>query len=397
MQIRFDHRPAGVAGAAGQGAVFANPHQLIEAYRPGDVAPALAKLDRARHAGYWLAGYMTYEAGYALEPKLHHLMPPNRRLPLLRFGLFDAPYVDAPRIAPCDALRTADRADGTAKDSIASLGRLHPRWDQSRYELAFDQVKQAIGAGEIYQANLTFPIDVAAVGTPEALYQALQMRQPVQHGALVVQPGLPAILSRSPELFFRTDAQGRIATRPMKGTSPRDADRTRDLANKNFLHSDTKNRAENLMIVDLLRNDIAKLAEIGSVQVPELFLIESYATLHQMVSTVTAKLRPGVGLAEILTALFPCGSITGAPKIQAMQILRRLEPSPREIYCGTIGWAAPDGQSEFNVAIRSLMLDQGDAVLNVGGGIVWDSTAKSEYQEALWKTRFATLPRTHPF
>ena len=164
---------------------------------------------------------------------------------------------------------------------------------------------------------------------------------------------------------------------------------TEDAARRDFLQRDEKNRAENLMIVDLLRNDISRVAQLGSVCVPELFAVETYATVHQMVSTVQAQLRPGVGLAEILSALFPCGSITGAPKIRAMQILAELEPDPREIYCGTIGWAAPDGQSCFNVAIRTLMVKDGKAVMNVGGGVVWDSTAELEYEEALWKTRFA--------
>ena len=197
------------------------------------------------------------------------------------------------------------------------------------------------------------------------------------------------MLSRSPELFFRTNAEGLIETRPMKGTQPRSHDPTEDAARRDFLQRDEKNRAENLMIVDLLRNDISRVAQLGSVSMPDLFAVETYATVHQMVSTVRAQLRPGVGLGEILTALFPCGSITGAPKIRAMQVLADLEPWPRDIYCGTIGWAAPDGSSCFNVAIRTLMVEHGKAVLNVGGGVVWDSTAESEYEEALWKTRFA--------
>ncbi|MEM7321215.1 MAG: chorismate-binding protein, partial [Pseudomonadota bacterium] len=152
---------------------------------------------------------------------------------------------------------------------------------------------------------------------------------------------------------------------------------------------DAKNRAENLMIVDLLRNDISRISVPGTVVVPKLFQIESYATVHQMTSLVQARLRENAQLSDVLKALFPCGSITGAPKIRAMEILSELEPWPREIYCGSIGWAAPDGRSEFNVAIRTMMVDAGRAVLNVGGGVVWDSTADSEYEEALWKTRFA--------
>jgi para-aminobenzoate synthetase component I len=199
------------------------------------------------------------------------------------------------------------------------------------------------------------------------------------------------LVSRSPELFFALDGHGGIETRPMKGTAPRDPDLEADRHIKAALGQDAKNRAENLMIVDLLRNDVGRIAEVGSVTVPDLFEVVTYATLHQMVSRVTGRLRPGVGLAAVLRALFPCGSVTGAPKIRAMEILRDVEDAPRDAYCGAIGWAGPDGRARFNVAIRTLTLHPGgEAVLNVGGGIVADSTAESEYQEALWKARFAT-------
>nr|WP_280520536.1 aminodeoxychorismate synthase component I [Phaeobacter sp. J2-8] len=260
----------------------------------------------------------------------------------------------------------------------------------ARYRTAFDRVHDFIAAGDIYQANLTMPMRARATGSAGALYALLAHRQPVSYGALLEIDGLPAILSRSPELFFRCDASGRIATRPMKGTAPRGLCAETDAIYRDGLARDEKNLAENLMIVDLLRNDLSRLARPGTVKVPELFKIETYATLHQMVSQIEAELRPGIGLPEILRALFPCGSITGAPKIRAMEIIRNLEDTPREVYCGTIGWAAPDGRAEFNVAIRTLLVEHGVAVLNVGGGLVWDSTAASEYEEALWKSRFAT-------
>ena len=175
----------------------------------------------------------------------------------------------------------------------------------------------------------------------------------------------------------------------MKGTQPRSADAAEDARRRFFLQSDAKNRAENLMIVDLLRNDISRVSVPGSVRVPELFSVETYETLHQMTSLITADLMAGMGLSDILRALFPCGSITGAPKLRAMQILAELEQRARDIYCGAIGWAAPDGRAEFNVAIRTLMVEDGRATLNVGGGVVYDSTASGEYEEALWKARFA--------
>lgn len=182
----------------------------------------------------------------------------------------------------------------------------------------------------------------------------------------------------------------------MKGTAARNTDPVRDRHAAQALAQDVKNRAENLMIVDLLRNDIGRVAEVGSVRVPALYAVETYATVHQMVSRVTGRLRPGIELGALFQALFPCGSITGAPKVRAMEIIRALEAGPRDAYCGTIGWAAPDGRASFSVAIRTLTLyPGGEAVLNVGGGIVADSTADAEYEEALWKARFADLsPRT---
>lgn len=367
MQIRFDRGPMGA------GAEFARPVTRIDAWQAADVPAAFDALAAAQSQGLWLAGFASYELGYALEPRLAGLMPASRRMPLLSFGAFTAP-------APARAL----------PEGVAGLAPVRPDWTAARYAGAFGKVHDWIGAGDIYQANLTFPLRAEARGDPAALYAALCARQPVAHGALILDPGRPAVLSRSPELFFRTDASGRIATRPMKGTAPRGATPAQDRALRDALTGDEKTLAENLMIVDLLRNDLSRLAEPGTVAVPELFKIETYATLHQMVSQIEAQLRPEITLADIFRALFPCGSITGAPKIRAMEIIRALEETPREIYCGAIGWAAPDGRAEFNVAIRTLLVEDGQAVLNVGGGLVWDSRAELEYEEALWKSRFAT-------
>ncbi|KIC12364.1 aminodeoxychorismate synthase [Leisingera sp. ANG-M1] len=398
MRIRFDQGPMGA------GTCFDQPLRMIRADGPEEVPAALAALDAARDAGHWLAGYASYELGYALEPKLAARMPAERRLPLLCFGVYEAPSVSftegsaRPRGSEYRLPGGGDGRCPAYRPGEAGLEGITPRWSYERYAEAFAEVNRNIGQGDIYQANLTFPIDAEAYGTAEELYAALQAKQAVGHGVLVQQDGLPDLLSRSPELFFRTDAEGVIETRPMKGTQPRSDDPVEDARRRDFLRQDEKNRAENLMIVDLLRNDISRVAQTGSVHVPELFAVESYATVHQMVSLVRARLRPDAGLAEIFAALFPCGSITGAPKIRSMEILAELEPWARDIYCGTIGWAAPDGSSEFNVAIRTLMLEEGRATLNVGGGVVWDSTAVSEYEEALWKARFArvTPSRTIP-
>lgn len=359
-------------GPGGGPARFSSPSAVVCAREPGEVPAAFAAIDDALAAGRWIAGYVSYELGMLLEPRLATLMPEGRRLPLLEIGVFDAPGAAVPA-AP------GGRLDGFA-----------PAWDLPRYRSAFDRVAAYIRAGDIYQANLTFPLIGRWSGDPGAIAAALDARQTVGEAALVRLPGA-TIVSRSPELFFALDGAGGIETRPMKGTAPRLPDREADRAARAGLAGSVKNRAENLMIVDLLRNDIGRICQIGSVEVRELFAVESYATVHQMVSRVAGHLRPGVGLVQALRALFPCGSITGAPKVRAMEIIRELEAGPRGAYCGAIGWAAPDGRARFNVAIRTLVLyPGGEAVLNVGGGVVADSTAEAEYEEALWKARFAT-------
>ena len=314
-----------------------------------------------------------YELGYTFEPRLEALMPAVRRVPLLEFGVFGPP------------------GDVEAREPGGSLGAFRPEWDLGAYRTAFERVAEYIAAGDIYQANLTMPLRGSWSGDPAAINAALAERQPVGHGALVHMPGA-TLVSRSPELFFALDGAGGIEARPMKGTAPRGTDPARDAALRDGLALDAKNRAENLMIVDLLRNDISRLAEVGSVRVPELFAVESYATVHQMVSRVAGRVLPGTTLSQVFAALFPCGSVTGAPKLRAMEIIRELEPGARDAYCGAIGWAAPDGRAAFNVAIRTLALyPDGEAVLNVGGGVVADSGARAEYEEALWKARFADL------
>ena len=371
--ILFDEGPAGPP------ALFQGAQQHIVAHEAADVPAALAAMAAAQTAGSWLAGYASYELGYALEDKLNPLTPAGRRTPMIRFGVFNGP----------DEAGAA--ATLTAEAGAASLADLSPVWDQARYQTAFDVVMAHIRAGDFYQANLTIPLKMRRSGKALALYQALRRAQPVRYGALVALDPTVTLLSRSPELFFRLDADRVIETAPMKGTAPRAPDPARDRALRDALGRDKKNMAENLMIVDLLRNDIGRVAEIGSVKTPELFTVETYETVHQMVSRIVGRLRRGVTLAVLFQSLFPCGSITGAPKIAAMQAIRALEAGPRDAYCGAIGWIAPDGSARFNVAIRTLALyGQNEVVLNVGGGVVADSTAASEYQEALWKARFVT-------
>lgn len=363
-------------GPLSGGTLFCDPCETICAETPGEVNAAFDAIERLGQQGKWLAGYASYELGYLMTGRLGPLLPTRRQEPLLLFGAFDAP--GALETPPQDA----------AQNPI--LSEFTPGWDFPRYREAFDRVHAYISAGDIYQANLTFPLIARLSGSPYDLYRRLCAVQPVPHGAFVNLGG-PVLLSRSPELFFRVDALGRVETRPMKGTLPRDGDPGEDAARGERLAQDPKNRAENLMIVDLLRNDLSRVAEVGSVRVPELFQVETFATVHQMTSRVVAKLRAGWSFQALCEALFPCGSVTGAPKIRAMEIIRDLEPDPRGAYCGAIGWISPAGAMEFNVAIRTLVLPgDGTVRLNVGGGIVYDSTAETEYEEALWKTRFAT-------
>ncbi|MBZ9918495.1 aminodeoxychorismate synthase component I [Mesorhizobium sp. BR1-1-12] len=357
--------------------VFDRPDDIITAHEARDFSAALQAAQAAHDAGKWLAGIFSYEAGYLLEPKLVPLLPAGRRAPLVCLGVFDAPVQEP--VPP----RKAAATNGPIFDARAT-------WSFEDYEKRFSRLHRHIRQGDCYQGNLTFPVHAQWSGDPLAAFDALTERQPVKYGALV-SLGDPVVLSRSPELFFEIDAQGMVETHPMKGTAPRGATEADDERQKTFLRNDEKNQAENRMIVDLLRNDISLISEVGTLEVPELFRIETYPTVHQMVSDVRAKLLPGLTIRQIFAALFPCGSITGAPKIRAMEILHDLEGTPRDVYCGAIGWIAPGGTMRFSVAIRTISLfPGGEAVYNVGGGIVFDSTAQEEYQECLLKARFAT-------
>ncbi len=367
---------------AGRELFFSRPRDVLIAWDAQTFDDMLARAEKARRDGFWLAGYMAHEAGYLLEPKLKPLLPEGlqqagRRGPLLCFGVFDAPEERAVR--PVLDVRGA------------ALGDAQPFWTFGDYALRFERLHAHLRAGDCYQANLTFPVHARWEGEPAALFDALGARQPVRYAALL-DLGWPVIVSRSPELFFQVSRDGWIETMPMKGTAPRGETPDEDAALKDFLRNDPKNQAENRMIVDLLRNDISRISEVGTLDVPELFHVETYQTVHQMVSRVRARLTPGTGLREIFSALFPCGSVTGAPKIRAMEILHGLEAGPREAYCGSVGWVAPDGTMRFNVAIRTVSLfEDGSATYNVGGGVVFDSTAEGEYEEALVKARFAMI------
>lgn len=357
---------------AGQSLLFAAPSEIITAASAADVPQAFARLQAAHEAGRWIAGFAAYELGLVLEPKLAGLWSAGSG-PLMQFGVFDAPS-----------------SDSLLAGGASRVTGLSPDWSEADYASRFDKVIAYITAGDVYQINLTFPMRGQLEGDVLGLYAALKKRQPVAHGA-VVALGEETIVSLSPELFFETKGS-RITARPMKGTAPRGGDAAADEAIKLWLARDEKQRAENLMIVDLLRNDLSRISQVGSVKVPALFAVETYNTLHQMTSTVTAELRPGLTLQDLFTGLFPCGSVTGAPKIRAMEIIAELETVPRGVYCGSIGHIAPSGDMAFNVAIRTLSIaGDGGVVVNVGSGTVADSTANEEYAECLLKSRFLNI------
>jgi para-aminobenzoate synthetase/4-amino-4-deoxychorismate lyase len=346
--------------------VFHSPLAVLAADRPSQVPGALAAVEQALAQGRFVAGWLGYELGYALEPRLERA----GEGPLLRLGVFEAPQSDLP-----------------PPPGRAWAGPLTPEWRAKDYAGPFAAVKAYIAAGDIYQANLSFRARFPFLGDARALYEQLRAQSGAGHCGFI-DDGERQIVSLSPELFFDLTADGGLTARPMKGTAPRSGD---DGAERAALAASPKNRAENLMIVDLIRNDLSRIGQ--GVAVSDLFRVETYPTLHTMVSTVTARKRAGVGVADILRALFPCGSVTGAPKIRAMEILRALEASPRGAYCGAIGCFAPDGSARFNVAIRTLTITGDHGTLGIGGGVVQDSDAAGEYAECLLKARFFETAR----
>ncbi len=271
------------------------------------------------------------------------------------------------------------------------LGELKHTWNSDAYLERFEKVQAYIRAGDIYQLNLTFKAKFHLEGSPLALYRDLRLKQRVAYGGLV-DTGSVTILSSSPELFIEQNRRV-ISTRPMKGTAPRAGTHEGDREVRQVLSTDVKNRAENLMIVDLMRNDLGRIAELGSVSVTDLFTVETFKTLHQMTSGVRAVLKADIGITDLMQAIFPPGSVTGAPKIRATELISDLESEPRGVYCGAIGRFSPDGKALFNVAIRTAVVDRGGrGEMGIGSGIVADSQGSKEYAECLLKMKFLTDP-----
>jgi aminodeoxychorismate synthase component I len=364
MNARFDDLVTGRALACPP------PHRVLTATRPDEVAPVLAEVEAS---GEWAYGYVSYEAAPGLDPGLPAFPRAAGDPPLVWFGLCGEP-VEVPPIGPGHSVKPRWTLD----------------WGESEHRRAVEAVRKHIEAGETYQCNLTSRLRTTFDGDPSALYATLAT---AQGGALnaYAEIGPFVIASASPELFFEWSGD-RLRTRPMKGTAARSPGHDDEIARR--LRASPKEQAENLMIVDLLRNDLAKVAVTGSVEVTELFALERYPTVWQMTSEVVAELRPECGLADIFRALFPCGSVTGAPKRRSMEIIRDLESGPRGIYCGAVGLVAPPSErvrARFNVAIRTAVLDRrtSTAVYGAGGGITWSSDPAAEWAELLTKASIA--------
>jgi len=375
VQCRFEDR------VAGRALVLHGARDCICACAPEDLDAAFAQITAAQARGAWVGLQLDYELGEWLDSPLPLVGEGSgERVPYLTAWVFDHAEHTVPWSAPVGLPRLE-----------TALGIT---WDT--YRRAIEDVRDGMARGDFYQTNFTFPIHVTAHGKLQDVYRAIANRHPSSH-AVWFADARRSILSFSPELFV-TRTGDTLTVRPMKGTAPRAADPAQDQTNaRTLLHSE-KDRAENLMIVDLLRNDLGRIATPGSVQTTSLFHLERYPSVWTLTSTVTAQ-APGRSLFDIVRALFPCGSITGAPKIAAMQKLRQLEPEPRGIYCGSLGWLAPNGDFSLNVAIRTLEFAHDAGItrnehhgrFGVGGGIVYDSSAELEWQECQWKARILDL------
>jgi para-aminobenzoate synthetase/4-amino-4-deoxychorismate lyase len=359
--------------SAGVWQSFACPCEIVETYRHDEVMPGLRRVEHlVQSQGLHAAGFVSYEAAPAFDPSLTVREDPG--FPLLWFGLF--PAVETIVLPSHD--NTPVMPDAPWQPSVTA----------DAYALVVARLRDAIAAGETYQVNYTFRLRQPASRDPWDLFQSLIAGQHPPYAAYV-ETDRYAICSASPELFFDLDGQ-RIFSRPMKGTIARGRWYDEDTARGRELAASEKNRAENAMIVDMMRNDLGRIARLGSVRVNDLFRVERYPTLWQMTSCVSAETT--AGLAEIFAALFPCASITGAPKANTMRIIARHETEPRRVYTGSIGWIAPGRRAQFNVAIRTVLIDKArrEAEYGVGGGVVWDSTPQGEYDECLLKAKILT-------
>ncbi|MDN7241313.1 aminodeoxychorismate synthase component I [Planococcus sp. N028] len=356
--------------------VFKEPVEIFQAHTIHEVKQVMADVEKALQNGYYTAGFVSYEAAPAFNPNM--LVHDEPQMPLAWFGVFKEP------IPTTHEVETSGEYEVSDWQMAGSL---------EQYQQGIQQIKQAIEEGHTYQVNYTERLQAKFSGDDLAFYRQLARNQQADYSAYL-NIGNYRLLSASPELFFRIDKQ-KITAKPMKGTAPRGRFTAEDQGNAERLLASEKERAENLMIVDLLRNDIGRLAKSGTVTVPRLFEAEKYPTVHQMTSTVQAEISKEASVWDWFKALFPCGSITGAPKISTMSFISELEQSPREVYCGAIGFITPEKNAVFNVPIRTVIIDKENrtASYGVGGGVTWDSTSEGEYQELITKAHVLTERR----
>ena len=361
--------------------LYHHPLRLRTCHTLAQVPDFLQCLEQERRAGYHLAGYFAYEFGFAFEEKLKALYQGGGDIPLAWFGVYDAPHL----LSRKDERSWLCETEADEAEPATTFGKL--TMSQEDYIDAFNRTQQHLAQGDIYQINLTLQAELEQHGSLPALFERLLFQQPVEYAALM-HLGTHQVASISPELFL--SRRGRhLTTRPMKGTAPRGRTTQEDAGIKNWLRTDIKSRAENTMILDLMRNDLSRVAKTGSVHVPAHCEVEQYRSLFQMTSTTQGELRDGAELPEIIAELFPCGSITGAPKLRAMEIIHELEHGPRSLYTGSIGYIEPNGDFTFNVAIRTLVTNgAGKAQIGTGSGVVFDSGASPEYDECLLKLIF---------
>ena len=364
---------------------FTHPTQSLTAHTTNQVRPLLDQVDALARQGHWCIGYVRYEAAPAFD-KAFTTHPADG--PLAYFAIYDQAH---PWPETETETETETEAKAESKDPTQDTAQV--QWHSPLQRQDFNQrmahIHQAIAAGDLYQVNYTSPLHGTLQGDARALFKALQRAQPNGYAAFL-DTGDEQVLSVSPELFFDWQ-DDRILVRPMKGTAPRGASAADDERITQTLRTSPKELAENVMIVDLLRNDLSRIAQPFSVKTSRLFHVETLPTVFQMVSDVQARTRPGTTLADVFTALFPCGSITGAPKVRAMQLIKEIEPEARGVYCGTVGVVRPGGHATFNVAIRTVTVRGQAARCGIGSGITFDATADDEWQE--WRIKRGFLER----
>lgn len=365
--------------------LFLHPESTIELHDVSKLPEFFHQIEEAQRRGRYVAGYLSYEAGMGFEPHLFPHLNQTRTLPLGWFGVYDTPVIFQHQTL-------LDKEDSLSLPN--NISQMEMAISEATYASKIAHIHNLIESGDCYQANFTTFAHWKNHTSAAELFGHMMQAQPVEFGALL-NLGETQILSASPELFFKSDGE-KIITKPMKGTAPRGRTLEEDARIADWLAADEKNRSENLMIVDLLRNDLGRVCQHGSVNVSKLFHVERYPTLFQMTSTVEGTLNADTSHYDLFRALFPSGSIVGAPKIRTMQILREMEEQPREVYTGAIGFFAPDRSATFSVAIRTVVLQAEEARMGVGSGIVYDSDANAEYAECLTKTLFLTRS-TIPF